>query len=67
MKDVRKLLATAGLGLIAMAAGSATCRAQSSVAFAPTIGTIPDGVILNVTPVAPDPVKLIEQLKDWTS
>jgi F420-dependent oxidoreductase-like protein len=23
--------------------------------------------VLNVTPVAPDPVKLVEQLKDWTS
>ncbi|MDB5349687.1 MAG: type secretory pathway, component PulD [Planctomycetota bacterium] len=51
MNGVRKILAAASFGLLAMIATADPAHAQSAVAFAPTIGTIPDGAILNVTPV----------------
>lgn len=49
MNGVCKALAV--FGSLAVVAPARPALAQSSVAFAPTIGTIPDGVTLSVTPV----------------
>jgi hypothetical protein len=44
-------LGLAALALAAGALGGASARGQGSVAFAPTIATFPDGVMMNATPV----------------
>ena len=51
MNGVKTALTTLGLVATAIVATADTARAQGAVAFAPTIGTIPDGVTLQVTPV----------------
>ncbi len=51
MNGVKTALATLSLVAILMVATADTARAQGAVAFAPTIGTIPDGVTLQTTPV----------------
>ncbi len=51
MRGARKYQALAVVGMVALLGPGNAARGQGAVAFAPSIGTIPDGVTMSVRPV----------------
>lgn len=51
MSVIRTSLVAVAIGATLTLASAGSARAQSAVGFAPVVGTIPEGSVLNVTPV----------------